>query len=191
MLTICFTGHRPSKLFGYDWNTQGNKNIMRRLRDLILETLHEEWNSPEYTDGSQSVRFIFGGALGIDQMAFDVCCDVRDVYSGYYEFHIAVPFENQERKWFNPTDIERYKYQLNEANKVIIVDKLEKYQLKGIAEGEYHPAKLQKRNEYMVDNSDIVIAVWDGSKGGTANCVKYAEKLGRKIVRLNPKEIID
>jgi uncharacterized phage-like protein YoqJ len=48
---------------------------------------------------------------------------------------------------------------------------------------------MQKRNEYMVDNSDIVIAVWDGSKGGTYNCVKYAEKLGKKIIVINPKEI--
>jgi uncharacterized phage-like protein YoqJ len=41
--------------------------------------------------------------------------------------------------------------------------------------GNYHPAKMQKRNEYMVDNSDFVIAVFDGEqKGGTFNCIKYA-----------------
>lgn len=48
---------------------------------------------------------------------------------------------------------------------------------------------MQKRNEYMTDNSDIVIAVWDGSKGGTANCVRYAKKLNKEIIVINPKEI--
>ena len=45
---------------------------------------------------------------------------------------------------------------------------------------------MQKRNEYMVDLADRVIAVWDGSKGGTANCVKYAEKVGKEIIRIEP-----
>jgi uncharacterized phage-like protein YoqJ len=189
MLTICFTGHRPNKLFGYDWHTQGNQKLMRKLKEVILETLIKEWNDFTYTDSVHEVKFIFGGALGIDQMAFNVCFDIRDEYSGDYILEIAVPFEGQERKWFNKDDIARYKWQLNESDKITTVDKLDKYKIKGLSEGEYHAAKLQKRNEYMVDNSDIVIAVHDGSKGGTANCVKYAEKSGRRIIRINPKEI--
>lgn len=53
----------------------------------------------------------------------------------------------------------------------------------------YHPALMQRRNEYMVDNSDLLLAVWDGSDGGTANCVGYAKIVGRKIERINPKEL--
>jgi uncharacterized phage-like protein YoqJ len=45
----------------------------------------------------------------------------------------------------------------------------------------YQPWFYQKRNEWMVDNCDAVIAVWDGSGGGTKNCVKYARKVGRPI----------
>ncbi len=44
----------------------------------------------------------------------------------------------------------------------------------------------QKRNEYMVDNADFVIAVWDGTSGGTANCVKYALKKEVPVWRINP-----
>jgi len=69
------------------------------------------------------------------------------------------------------------------------VDTLDKYKIKGYTEDRYYPAKMQKRNEYMVDNSNIVIAVWDGTKGGTYNCVKYAEKLGKEVIIINPKEI--
>lgn len=79
--------------------------------------------------------------------------------------------------------------QLNKADKTTEVDKLENYKIKGYQELIYYPAKMQKRNEYMVDNSDIVIAVWDGTKGGTYNCVKYAQKLEKKIIQINPKLI--
>jgi len=48
---------------------------------------------------------------------------------------------------------------------------------------------MQKRNEWMVDHSDYVIAVWDGSKGGTGNCVKYAIKQEKEILQLNPKTL--
>ena len=33
-----------------------------------------------------------------------------------------------------------------------------------------------KKNEYMVDNSDYVIAVWNGKPSGTGNTVTYARK---------------
>ena len=38
----------------------------------------------------------------------------------------------------------------------------------------------------MVDLADKVIAVWDGSKGGTGNCVRYAGKRGKEIIRVVP-----
>ena len=46
---------------------------------------------------------------------------------------------------------------------------------------------MQKRNEYMVDNCDLLIAVWDGTSGGTANCVKYAKATNKHIIFINPK----
>lgn len=44
----------------------------------------------------------------------------------------------------------------------------------------YEADVMQKRNEYMVDHSDIVLAVWNGKKSGTENCIKYAEKWAKK-----------
>jgi hypothetical protein len=38
----------------------------------------------------------------------------------------------------------------------------------------------------MVDNSDLLIAVWDGSSGGTSNCVSYATIKGKQIIRIDP-----
>lgn len=42
----------------------------------------------------------------------------------------------------------------------------------------------------MVDRCDRLIAVWDGSNGGTGNCVKYAKEVGKPIVVINPTEFL-
>jgi uncharacterized phage-like protein YoqJ len=41
----------------------------------------------------------------------------------------------------------------------------------------------QLRNEFMVDAADVLAAFFDGSQGGTANCVRYAQRCGKKIIR--------
>lgn len=39
----------------------------------------------------------------------------------------------------------------------------------------------------MVDRADAVVALWDGgATGGTAKCVQYAEKHGKRIDNLWP-----
>lgn len=45
-----------------------------------------------------------------------------------------------------------------------------------VSEGGYHPHKMQIRNEAMVDDSNFVVALWNGSGGGTANCIEYARR---------------
>jgi uncharacterized phage-like protein YoqJ len=45
---------------------------------------------------------------------------------------------------------------------------------------------FQRRNEWMVDHADTVIAVWDGTKGGTANCVKYANRKRKPVYLIDP-----
>jgi uncharacterized phage-like protein YoqJ len=45
---------------------------------------------------------------------------------------------------------------------------------------------MQIRNEWMVDNAHIVLALWDGSSGGTGNCIKYANRksVNKPIINL-------
>lgn len=49
------------------------------------------------------------------------------------------------------------------------------------------PYIYQKRNEFMVDSSDTLIAVWNGDRvSGTWNCMEYALREHRAIYRINP-----
>lgn len=184
IITYCFTGHRPTKLGGYDWNSDKNLLIMQVLRAKIIEQINSTCE--------KELKFICGGALGIDQMAFEICAELRDLTlksKGYkIELELAIPFEKQASKWFNKEDITRYNTQKLQADKVTLVDRLDKYAFDRVQIGDYHPVKMQRRNRYMVDNSTVIIAVWNGSSGGTANCVKYASDVGKEITVINPDQ---
>ena len=49
----------------------------------------------------------------------------------------------------------------------------------------YEVSVYQRRNERMVDLSDMVAAFFDGSRGGTANCVKYVRSIDKQIILFN------
>ncbi|WP_075823985.1 SLOG family protein [Clostridium perfringens] len=179
-MKICFTGHRPEKLDGYNWSTSKSLRIMLKLLRVIEEQIQEH--------KKEEITFICGGALGIDQMAFHLCNQLKAKYFNI-KTELAIPFLKQASRWVSDTDIKRYQEHKKLADRVVYVDELEQYRFDKVSIGEYHSAKMQIRNKFMVDNSDLVIAVWDKSKGGTYNCVKYAEKLGKKIIIIDPSEI--
>jgi uncharacterized phage-like protein YoqJ len=53
-----------------------------------------------------------------------------------------------------------------------------------ISRGGYEPWKMQVRNEWMIDRCDVLLALWDGSRGGTANCCWCAKRVERPIENL-------
>ena len=181
MISICFTGHRPNKLFGYDILTEGNQQICQQTYDIVEDIIKKDLN--------QEYVFYHGGALGYDFFSFFVIMNLKANYPKVKIKQImTIPFKKQYIKW-KKEDIGNYFYCLKHSDEIIYVDRLEEYSVKNVIQGIYHPAKMQKRNEYMVDHSDIVIACYDGSNGGTKNCITYAEKLGKNIIKLNPNNI--
>lgn len=164
---IAFTGHRPNKLGGYDDNSP--KRLA--LRQQIEETLQRA--VVKYGTTHQII-VISGGALGVDQDA------ARVAYKMNIPFVVAQPCKNHESKWPKESQI-KYNKMLELAAQVVLV-----------SNGTYPElgAKcMQDRNIWMVDHCDALIAVWDGTSGGTANCVQYAQKVGKPIVFINPNNL--
>ena len=116
----------------------------------------------------QPEKAISGMALGVDQWAAEICIDLK------IPLIAAVPFKGQERIWPQKSK-DHYFYLLDKAAEVKI-----------ISDGGYAGWKMNKRNEWMVDNCALLIAVWDGTKGGTSNAVKYAESINRDTYRIDP-----
>ena len=48
----------------------------------------------------------------------------------------------------------------------------------------YFTGCYQVRNEWMVDRSNLVIAVFNGQKSGTKNTVDYAKRKGLKTINI-------
>ena len=185
MLRISFTGHRPNKLGGYQWRNKIQKEVRKEIEKNILDII-------ERTEEKEIV-FYSGGAIGVDQIAFEVVDGLKEVIWFINEDitiknNIAIPFKDQDRLW-RINDKERYKSQKNRADNVIYVDTEKGYEVSGTEEGKYDVRKMQKRNEYMVDNSDILIAVFDGSKSGTKNCIDDAKKHNKEIIIIDLNKI--
>ncbi len=51
---------------------------------------------------------------------------------------------------------------------------------------QYTPDCLRKRNRYMVDHAEIVLAVWNGSPSGTSQTVWYARETGKPVWIIRP-----
>lgn len=112
-------------------------------------------------------QVISGMALGVDQWAANIAFTLG------IPFIAAVPFAGQEGVW--PAESKRiYKILLARAKEVVLV-----------SEGGYSAQKMQIRNEFMINKADKVLAIWDGTTGGTGNAVAYATKMGKEIIRIN------
>ncbi|MFC7804830.1 SLOG family protein [Bacillus subtilis] len=174
--TVCFTGHRPNKLGGYDMKNP----TMLKLKDKLLEVIEELIIKEEKS------RFITGGALGTDQAAC-WCVHILKKKFPHIKNIIATPFKEQDKVWSADQKM-WYKRMLDVADEIVNVEELDKYKVSEDKPGEFSPAKMQKRNEYMIDHSEAIVAVYDGSKSGTKNCLNYARKsyLGHQLWRLHP-----
>jgi uncharacterized phage-like protein YoqJ len=84
----------------------------------------------------------------------------------------AVPFIGHERPW--PEQAQAYYRRLLDRSARVVV----------VSTGGYTPDKMQLRNEWMVEYSHRICALFDGSPGGTANCIDYANAMGRPIDNL-------
>lgn len=170
-LTIFGTGIRPDKIGSYDWNAP----IMNKAKKEVLNKLIEVLN--QFKGKVETFRIITGGALGFDQILFEASWFLKQKYSNLkIQLEIAVPYKDQPNNWFHEGDKERYFSQIERADSVVYVDELLEYNPSPTDSGTHAVWKLQKRNEYMVDESDLGISLWNHTKGGTYNCLLYAQK---------------
>lgn len=162
-MKVAVTGHRPNKMFGYDIYNDQWCQLKESFKKILLDLDCEE--------------AITGMALGVDTVFALAVLELKD--EGYnIKLHCAIPCKFHSSKW--PIESQKlYDDILSRADTVFLVTNTT-----------YKPYTMQVRNEYMVDLADLVIAVWDGSAGGTYNCLDYARRCKKRIIRINPKDYI-
>ncbi len=132
-----------------------------------LVTLAKDWLLQIKVD-----EIISGMALGWDTALAEAAIDLK------IPFVAAIPFVGQEAHWPDESQL-KYHDIIKKSRKLVVVSK-----------GDFTSAKMQIRNEWMVDNCTYMVALWDGTYGGTSNCIQYAESKNKTIINLYDKWIM-
>lgn len=155
-IKIAITGHRPNKLGGYD-EQKNKKNTVIDVFTNAFKTIQLKYD----------IKYVLiGMALGTDQWVAEACMKLN------IPFIACIPFFDYEKKWPRKSKI-KYNILLGFAQQKIFV-----------SSGGYDNFKLFERNKYMVDNSDLLLAIWDGSSGGTSHAINYAKWRNKKHFNL-------
>ena len=88
----------------------------------------------------------------------------------------AIPCESQAAKW-NEDLRDRYYEIASKCDKETLIQR------------HYSSDCMHKRNRYMVDQADYIIAVWDGRPSGTGKTVQYAQSQGKYVKIINPRDL--
>jgi uncharacterized phage-like protein YoqJ len=111
--------------------------------------------------------YLTGMARGTDLWAAEIILDLRRKNKDI-KLICAIPYEGFEQRWSEHWR-QLYQYVRNEADLVRV-----------IGHG-YSAGIFQVRNEWMVNHSSRVIAIYNGSLGGTKNTIDYAMKQGISV----------
>ncbi len=161
--SCAFTGHRPKKfLWGYNEADARCVALKKALAEEITKLV-----DAGYTD------FFSGMAEGTDAWAAMAVLALKEKNPAL-RLHCVLPCEGQAEGW-SASARERYFSILEQADDIVYVSR------------KYSKGCMLKRNRYLVDHATCLLAVYNGEwRGGTAMTVRYARKLGREIIILQP-----
>lgn len=140
---------------------------LRRTEKAILADLESEIHKA-IQDGLSV--FISGMARGIDINAAEIVLRIRQ--EGYpIRLICASPYPGFEDNWCKSWQT-RYRVVMANADFVKYTGSC------------YSKNCFQNRNEWLVNHSSRVIAVYNGTPGGTKNTIEYAMKQGIHVVQI-------
>lgn len=154
--TACFTGHRPEKL---------SDGAVGRV---VMSMLYEEIRFAV----EQGVdTFYTGMAPGIDLCAAAYVLQLRQQHS-HLRLICVKPFADCGRS-LRGSALYQFNSVLTEANAVLELS------------DHYHASCYRVRNQYMVDHSDLLIAVVKELHSGTGQTIRMAERRGLPVRKID------
>ena len=157
-MTVCFSGYRPEKLpWGYDEDDPRCAALKERLRQAVTDACEQGYR-----------HFICGMARGVDTYCGEITLALRAQYPEI-TLEAAIPCPSQPEGW---TPEQQARWQAL----------VERCDYETVVQDHYSAGCMQRRNRYMVDHAQRLIAVFDGQEGGTRRTVEYAMRRGLEIV---------
>lgn len=166
--TVCtITGHRPAR-FKFKYN-EHYKLCVKIKKALTAEIIHL------YNHGVRT--FWIGGSIGVDTWAGEIIAELKK-QKEYEDMRlcVALPFPDFKNR-FDPKQQTRLRDILRVCDEQITTS------------DEESETAYRIRNEYMVNQSDCVLAVYDNDRSirsGTGMTVNYARKKKLPIILIHP-----
>lgn len=153
----CFTGHRPEKLSIPESKVKAA--LQKEIRLAIADGINV---------------FITGMAPGVDIWVAEIVLELRKKEELSLKLIAASPHPGFENRW----SIEWQKRYAAVMAKADFIKEVCSHYSRGC---------YQIRNEWMVDHSARVIAVWNGRPSGTKNTIVYAKRKGVPVINILDK----
>lgn len=170
MVKACaITGHRPMR---FAWKYNESDERCKHLKEVMREQF-----AHLYKQGVR--RFYVGGALGVDLWAGEILLRMKEQpeYEDI-ELVVALPFEGHDAEWDSQSR-SRLQFLLTHSTETVVVGN----------KTEPSATCYKKRNYYMVENSNCLLAVYDNARAvrsGTGMTVNYAKSKGLPIILIHP-----
>lgn len=160
-----FTGHRPHKLpWKDDEKDPRCVMLMQRMTEQIAKLID-----------SGVTDYYSGMAQGTDLLAARAVLKLRRD-NPTIKLHCIIPYADQPYgdEWGMRSQF--WYFRIRDA-----ADEVKELSR------DYYDGCLLDRNRYMVDHAGTLLAVYNGEyRGGTAATIRYAQKLDRKIIIMDP-----
>jgi uncharacterized phage-like protein YoqJ len=174
--TCTASGHRPTKLGGY--NSQSPFNL--KLKAALQTKLQQAYNL-----GYR--KFISGFAIGWDTFFSEAVLLLKETYP---DVHLVafIPFEESINA---KGELESQYSKWPKSSQDLYHKLLEECSLVHYVSGPgYGPWKMDVRNKAMANYSSRALTCWDGSEGGTGNFMNYVNGLTTiEIDNINPNDL--
>lgn len=160
---VAFTGHRPRK---FPWRYDELDPRCVALKAVLTEQI------TALADAGIT-QFLSGMAEGTDVWSALSVLALQEK-NPKVKLHCILPCREQADKWAASSQ-DLYHSILERADSIVYVSRA------------YHKNCMLERNRFLVDHASALLAVYNGEwRGGTAATMRYAQKLGREIIVIDP-----
>ena len=161
--SCAFSGHRPQK---FPWKHHETDSRCVALKMVLMEQIRLLVNAGV-------TQFLSGMAEATDTWSALFVLALREKNPAL-KLHCILPCTTQTDRW-TASSRDLCRSILEQADSIVYVSR------------EYHQNCMLDRNRFLVEHASTLLAVYNGERrGGTAATMRYAQKMGREIVVIDP-----
>ncbi len=155
--SVAFTGHRPEKItFGCQEDSAQIQRVKQELREAIIEKIETGCSC-----------FLSGMAMGADLWAGEIVLELKRQYP-HIKLTAVIPYAGQS-DCFPASWRQRYDAVLAGCDYATVLSDF------------YYKGCFRARNQWLLAHSEHLIAVFNGSRGGTMQTLNDALLSGHRV----------